>query len=102
MNNKADIGTIGLGLMGENLNRIDVQYIGLQDNKAVQVAAGLLKRQNTIRYADERLRWISLWGYINEDTTNGSLGIGIVFPTRSFSEFSEDLVWLQLKISVNG
>ena len=75
---------------GMNLNRIEVTYTGLTPEQPLAIAAGLVKRKNTTQYADEKKSWLSLWGHINEDSTNGSLGIGIVIPGSSFKELNED------------
>jgi pectinesterase len=72
-----------------NLSRIDVHFSGMDGEKAV-VAMGLVKRANTIRYAGEREGWLSLWGPVDSDTANGSLGIGIVFPFASLQEMHSD------------
>ena len=70
---------------GENLNRIDVSSGG-----AGEMAAGLVKRAGVVRYADEKLRWLSLWGRTDDDSTTGSLGTGLVVTAGSFSGLKED------------
>ncbi|MGA2624936.1 MAG: DUF4861 family protein [Bacteroidota bacterium] len=77
---------------GSNLDRIDVRYYDVRPDDRLQFAAGLVKRSKTTRYANEKECWLSLWGYINDDTVNGSLGIGVVLPKASFIEMNEDKV----------
>ena len=75
---------------GENLNRIDVHYTGLKKDGAVNIALGLVKREGTIPYSDESNNWLSLWGLVNDDSTNGYLGTGLILPKRSYRERRED------------
>jgi unsaturated rhamnogalacturonyl hydrolase len=75
---------------GHNLNRIDVRYTGSSIPKHLSIAAGLVKRKNTVQYSHPRGAWLSLWGRINDDTTNGYLGTGVVFPQKSFKAVKED------------
>lgn len=75
---------------GQNLNRIDVFYSGLQEKDEVAVAVGLVKRKNIESYADEKSGWLSLWGFTNDDTTNGFTGTGVIVPPASFQEMNED------------
>ncbi len=75
---------------GQNLNRIDVSYSDINEDREVTIAAGLVKRKNTERFADEKLGWLSLWGLTNEDSTNGFTGTGIIVPRASFQEMNED------------
>jgi len=75
---------------GHNLNRIEVRYSGPAILPRLTIAAGLVKRKNTVHYSDSDGAWLSLWGQINDDTTNGYLGIGVVFPKKSFETVKED------------
>lgn len=75
---------------GQNLNRIDVSYSGLTQKGAIKVAAGLVKRKNITPYSDEKLGWLSLWGYTNDDTTNEYTATGIIVPKKSIKNFIED------------
>lgn len=75
---------------GENLNRIETKYSNLPEDGPVLVAAGLVKRRNTLRFANEKQGWLSLWGPTNDDSANGNLGTGIVMPVSSFREMKEN------------
>jgi pectinesterase len=76
---------------GMNLTRIDVRFSGIGGDKA-NAAIGLVKRNNTVRSAGEKEGWLSLWGPVDNDTVNGSLGIGVVFPPTSLREVREDSI----------
>jgi unsaturated rhamnogalacturonyl hydrolase len=65
--------------------------LGLKKDGAINFAIGLVKRESTIPFSDESDNWLSLWGFINEDSTNGSLGTGIVIPKSSYREQREDV-----------
>ncbi len=69
---------------GENLNKIDVHYTGLPDEKAMTVAIGLVKRKNVTFSSDEKEGWFSLWGLANDDSANGDLSTGVVIPGTSY------------------
>jgi pectinesterase len=75
---------------GENLNRIHVRYYGVQENGQVSIAAGLVKRKNTFRSENQKQGWLSLWGLADDDSTNGFIGTGVVFPPTSFPQMKED------------
>jgi pectinesterase len=75
---------------GENLNRIDAYYSGLNEKGSVSVAAGLVKRKNTEHFTDKNYGLLSLWGLVDDDSTNGYLGTGIVLPHESYQEMRED------------
>jgi hypothetical protein len=77
---------------GENLNKIDVRYIGLSQKGPVNIAAGLVKRAHTHPFSDTVNGFLSLWGDISEDTANGYLGTGIVFPKSEYREMREDSI----------
>lgn len=75
---------------GQNLNRIEVTFEGLETHDSLQIACGLVKRSNTAVGTDERNCWMSLWGLTNSDTANGFLGTGIVLSSSSLVQFTED------------
>ena len=75
---------------GQNLNRIQVTYDGSGSGKAIEIAAGLVKRANTVEFKDKNHSWVSLWGLTNEDSTNGFLGTGVLLPNSAFKGFAED------------
>lgn len=77
---------------GENLNKIDLKYIGLSKKGPVNVVAGLVKRPHTHAFSDTTNGYLSLWGDINEDTTNGYLGTAIIIPKNSYREVREDSI----------
>jgi hypothetical protein len=83
-----------------NLTRIDVRYSGTI-GKAV-VALGLVKRSNTVRYAGEEEGWLSLWGPVDSNAANGSLGIGIVYPRSSFIQSLEDTNHYMVTVSTSA
>jgi pectinesterase len=86
---------------GENLNRIEISYSGIQKKGSVGVAVGLVKRINTKICADEKRSWLSLWGLTNEDTTNGFLGTGIVMLRHDFKKIVEDSIHFLMIGSTN-
>ncbi|MBP1691690.1 MAG: hypothetical protein H6Q32_1042, partial [Bacteroidetes bacterium] len=61
---------------GEHFNRIDVAYTGAGDS--LVVAAGLVKRKNAVATSNADLGWLALWGPVNDDPVNESLGTGVV------------------------
>jgi unsaturated rhamnogalacturonyl hydrolase len=75
---------------GQNLNRIDVHYSSPALPKKYQIVAGLVKRNHTESFTDKKSAWVMLWGQINEDTANGYLGTGVVFPKKVFGGFRDD------------
>jgi hypothetical protein len=75
---------------GQNLTRIDVAYSGLEGKGKTLIATGLVKRKNIAPYADKKLGLLSVWGSTNDDSANGSLGIGVIIPQKSFYEMNED------------
>jgi pectinesterase len=75
---------------GENLNKIEVLYIGLPQKDPITIAAGLVKRPHTHSFADESVACLSLWGLISEDSVNGDLGIGAVVPKAVYKGMQED------------
>jgi pectinesterase len=75
---------------GHNLNRIDVRYSGFPDNETLLVAAGIVKRKGVRTSSDTHKGWIALWGPTNDDSTNGSLGTGVVMPRKSLQGIRED------------
>ncbi len=75
---------------GQNLNRIEVFFSGITITGKVSFAAGLVKRKNVERFADEKLGWLSVWGMTNDDSTNEYTGTGIIIPKNYFQEMIED------------
>lgn len=75
---------------GQNLNRIDVTFSGSVPNNALQIACGVVKRNNTTMRRDEKHGWVGLWGQTNDDPVNGSLGTGVVLTKSSYVKMSED------------
>ncbi|MBI5474879.1 MAG: DUF4861 family protein [Ignavibacteriae bacterium] len=75
---------------GQNLNRIDVTYFGPNETEELQFVAGLVKRKSTASKSNEQNAWMSLWGATNDDTTNGSLGSGVVMMKSEFVGLTED------------
>jgi pectinesterase len=75
---------------GQSLNRVDVLYSGFPARDTIAFVAGLVKRKNTRSSADRQHGWIGLWGPTTDDTTNGSLGSGVVMPKASFRGTLED------------
>ncbi len=75
---------------GQNMNRIDVTYLGPAQDAELEIACGLVKRKNTQIYRSVERSWISLWGLTNDDTTNGSLGTAVVIPPSSYKAMVED------------
>ena len=79
---------------GSNLNKIDVTYTG--GTGRMVVAAGIVKRVGVTGSFDSKSHSVSLWGAVNDKAENGSLGTGIVLPTRFFREKREDAIHLLL------
>lgn len=75
---------------GQNLNRIDIEYSGITGRDSLTYAAGLVARKGTSVHRDEKEGWVSLWGPVNDDPVNESLGTGIVIPLGTFAGFAED------------
>jgi pectinesterase len=75
---------------GQNLNRIDVTYLGPMKYEELEFACGLVKRRNTDISRNEEGSWISLWGPTNDDTANGSLGTAVVMSPSSYKAMAED------------
>jgi hypothetical protein len=73
---------------GENLNRMDVRFIGTHGPLAV--AAGLVKRANTSPTRDEKTCILSLWGPTVADPLTGELGTAVVFPRGTCTGLAED------------
>jgi len=65
---------------GTNLTRVEVTFTGLKQRRPADVAIGLVKRPHTKRFGDAAGNWMSLWGPMDEDSTHGALGIGVVVP----------------------
>jgi pectinesterase len=75
---------------GQNLNRVDVMFMGLSPSDTLQIACGLVKRNNTTVLINEKDCWMSLWGLTNSDIVNGSLGTGVVLQASASVKFTED------------
>ncbi len=75
---------------GQNLNRIDIEYSGITGRDSLTYAAGLVLRKGTSVHRDEKEGWVSLWGPVNDDPVNESLGTGIVIPLGTFAGFADD------------
>lgn len=75
---------------GQQLNRIDEEYISNTDRSSLTLAAGLVKRANTTIAKNEKSRYLALWGSTNTDSVNGNLGTAVLFPSGSDAGFSED------------
>ncbi len=75
---------------GEQLNRIEEEYLSNADRSPLKLAAGLVKRANTVVSKSEGSCYLSLWGATNADSVNGSLGTAVLFPAGTAVGFSED------------
>jgi pectinesterase len=75
---------------GHNLNRIESRFVGFTKEDTLQIAYGLAKRARTAVQHNEQNTWLCLWGWTNDDTTNGHLGTGIVVHNGSTMMFHED------------
>ena len=75
---------------GQNLSKIEVTYKNWDNVNEIEIAGGLVKRSNTSVSQNKEHTWMSLWGIVNDDSVNGSLGTGIVFPASSVTRFTED------------
>lgn len=75
---------------GENLNRIEVRYIGARGMAAATVAAGLVKRAGTVPTSDLKACTLSLWGPTTADPAAGELGTAVVFPAGTCTAVTED------------
>ena len=86
---------------GQQLNKIETRFIPeIPAAKELMVAAGLAKRKNTVLTRGTDNRWMALWGLTTDDTTNGSLGTGVVFPYQSDISASEDAAQYLMASSV--
>lgn len=75
---------------GEQLNRIEEEYLSNTDRSPLKLAAGLVKRASTVMSKHEASRYLALWGSTNKDSVNGSLGTAVLFPAGTDIGFSED------------
>ena len=75
---------------GQNLNKVEIRFEGRRALDTLVIACGLVKRANTQVVKDPDRRWIGLWGLTNADTSNGSLGTGVVLSQGSFVQCTED------------
>lgn len=75
---------------GENLNRIEVRYVGARGIAAATVAGGLVKRAGTVPTRDVKECTLSLWGPTTADPAAGELGTAVVFPSGTCTEITED------------
>ena len=75
---------------GENLNRIEVRFSGGGKREGMQIACGLVKRAGTTATQDRKNCILSLWGAVNDDPVNGTLGTAVVIPRGHCSDLTED------------
>lgn len=75
---------------GQNLNRIDVAYNGIVDEKKVKITVGLAKRKDSEISVDKKFNIMSLWGPTNEDSNNGYTGTAVIIPFSPIRSISED------------
>ena len=75
---------------GQNLNRIDVTYMDSSQSSQLEIACGLVKRNNTKSFENKSHGWMSLWGQTNDSLQNGYLGTGIVFEQSKLTRVTED------------
>jgi pectinesterase len=75
---------------GQNLNRIDVTYANSSQSSPLEIACGLVKRNNTKSFENKSRGWMSLWGQTNDSLQNGYLGTGIVFEQSKLTGVTED------------
>ncbi len=85
---------------GEQLNKIEEQFISNSNEKTLTIAAGLVKRSNTRINRSADNRWMSLWGLTTADSINGSLGTAVVFPFAQFVTAIEDTVQHLMSTSI--
>lgn len=87
---------------GEQLNRIDEEFISKTRVPAFTIAAGVVKRSGTSVYRSSDTRRLSLWGPTTSDTANGTLGTAVVMPFAPSVHSSEDSTHFLLSTSVPG
>ncbi|NUN70431.1 MAG: DUF4861 family protein [Bacteroidetes bacterium] len=75
---------------GEQLNRIEEEYLSNFDRSPLKLVAGLVKRANTVITRNEASRFLALWGSTNADSVNGSLGTAVLFPAGTAIGFFDD------------
>jgi pectinesterase len=75
---------------GSNLNKIEATYASDQPGEDLEVAIGLVKRQDVRLFHMLKENLIGLWGLTNADTVNGSLGLGVVLTESAIGEVTED------------
>ena len=75
---------------GQNLNRIEVTYVGPVKNEGMEFACGLVKRKNTSVFRNEQKCWTALWGPTTDDTATGSLGTALVLSPSAYKAMAED------------
>ncbi len=75
---------------GENLNRIEVHYVGAHGTAAASVAAGLVKRVGAMALPHAQECTLSLWGPTTADPSAGELGTAVIFPAGSCTGITED------------
>jgi pectinesterase len=68
---------------GHNLSRITTTYTGIDSIGSLKLAVGLVKRENIVCSVDTTAAWMELWGPVNTDPVNESLGLGVVVPGKS-------------------
>ncbi len=75
---------------GQNLNRIDVTFLGAVSSDTLVLACGLVKRKNTVFHPGKKNHWMALWGATTDDPVNGSLGTGLVLSVPDEVTMLED------------
>jgi pectinesterase len=85
---------------GEQLNKIEEQFISNSSDEMLTLAAGLVKRKNTKYKQSEDKHWMSLWGLTTQDSVNGYLGTGVVFPFAQSVSAIEDSVQYLISASI--
>jgi hypothetical protein len=75
---------------GQNLNKINVLFTGLDPGDSMWVACGLVKRMGVTVRVDTKRGLATLWGSTNDDPVNGWLGTGVVMPSGVVAGAHED------------
>ncbi len=85
---------------GQNLNKIEVTFVGGPETTKLKIPLGLVKRPMTKMHIDKAKGWMSLWGPVNDSLPNGYLGTGIVFDRKKTALATGDSV--QYLVVVNS
>lgn len=75
---------------GEQLNKIEEQFISNSSIQTLTLASGLVKRKFTEAKRSADNRRLSLWGLTTQDSINGYLGTAVVFPFSKTTSAVED------------